>query len=605
MRNRRLMVGFAILALVLAACGERVEQPGRQRCRHRRPSTSRSRSSPTARPPTRSGRSSRTASTRPAADMGVDRQLPRARRRSTWSQMAPAHRRRRGARARTGSWSRSPTPTALGTRSRPPTMPGSRSITINSGSDVFQELGALTHVGQNEFDGRPGCRRAHGRGRRHEGALRQPGGRQRRPRRCAARASPRAWAATVEVVAGRPRPTRRRAEQRSSAALPGRPDVDGILALGPDRRRAGAGRRRGRRVDDPCWRRSTSVAGGARRHRGRARCCSPSTSSSTCRATCRSCFLTLTRSTPELRRRRPADPHRPGLRRPGERRAGKELAGAGHPLSRSTGPARQGRLRRLPTLGPEERGRCHGNRDRAAARRPTSGRDAGAVTRACSSRPEFGALAGAIVVWVLFAVVAGDSGCRSAGTAPPTYLDVAAQLGIIAVGGRAADDRRRVRPLGRLDDRHRRHGHRRSAPPSSAWPLWLAIVLAFAFALRRRLHQRLMVVTTGCRLHRHARRRSSSCAALDLGSPRTITGRTQRRAASTPAPGSTVRDRCFGSRSFTHRSAPTSSIAIVWWIGLALVGDLDPAAHARSATGSSPSAATPTPRATSACRSTG
>ena len=48
------------------------------------------------------------------------------------------------------------------------------------------------------------------------------------------------------------------------------------------------------------------------------------------------------------------------------------------------------------------------------------------------SRPELGALAGALVVWVFFAVVAGDRGFLSLrGTA--TYLEVAAELGIVAV----------------------------------------------------------------------------------------------------------------------------------------------------------------------------
>src|ERR687894_2803886 len=47
-------------------------------------------------------------------------------------------------------------------------------------------------------------------------------------------------------------------------------------------------------------------------------------------------------------------------------------------------------------------------------------------------RPEMGAAAGAIGVWIFFAVAAGDRGFLSArGTA--NYLEVAAQLGILAV----------------------------------------------------------------------------------------------------------------------------------------------------------------------------
>src|ERR1700737_2616505 len=47
-------------------------------------------------------------------------------------------------------------------------------------------------------------------------------------------------------------------------------------------------------------------------------------------------------------------------------------------------------------------------------------------------RPEMGALAGAVAVWLFFAIVAGRNGFLSlAGAA--TYLQVAAELGILAV----------------------------------------------------------------------------------------------------------------------------------------------------------------------------
>src|SRR5437899_8149595 len=48
------------------------------------------------------------------------------------------------------------------------------------------------------------------------------------------------------------------------------------------------------------------------------------------------------------------------------------------------------------------------------------------------SRPELGAVAGAVAVWLFFAIVAGSSGFLSVrGTA--AYLEVAAELGILAV----------------------------------------------------------------------------------------------------------------------------------------------------------------------------
>jgi simple sugar transport system permease protein len=54
------------------------------------------------------------------------------------------------------------------------------------------------------------------------------------------------------------------------------------------------------------------------------------------------------------------------------------------------------------------------------------------LLRKLVARPELGAVAGAIAVWVFFAVVAGSSGWFSArGTA--SYLEVASELGILAV----------------------------------------------------------------------------------------------------------------------------------------------------------------------------
>src|SRR5918999_5415976 len=58
-------------------------------------------------------------------------------------------------------------------------------------------------------------------------------------------------------------------------------------------------------------------------------------------------------------------------------------------------------------------------------------REVGALRR-WLTRPELAAVAGSILVFVFFAVVAGDSGFLTAGGAA-SYLEVAAQLGIVAV----------------------------------------------------------------------------------------------------------------------------------------------------------------------------
>ena len=56
--------------------------------------------------------------------------------------------------------------------------------------------------------------------------------------------------------------------------------------------------------------------------------------------------------------------------------------------------------------------------------------ETGFVTRLLR-RPELGALAGAIVVWIFFAIVAPQAWFSLKGAA--TYLEVAANLGIVAV----------------------------------------------------------------------------------------------------------------------------------------------------------------------------
>ena len=54
------------------------------------------------------------------------------------------------------------------------------------------------------------------------------------------------------------------------------------------------------------------------------------------------------------------------------------------------------------------------------------------VLRKLLNRPELGAVAGAALVFAFFAVVAGDRGFLTS-TGTISYLEVAAQLGILAV----------------------------------------------------------------------------------------------------------------------------------------------------------------------------
>jgi simple sugar transport system permease protein len=103
------------------------------------------------------------------------------------------------------------------------------------------------------------------------------------------------------------------------------------------------------------------------------------------------------------------------------------------------------------------------------------------LVRLLLSRPELGAVAGAIVVWLLFAFLAGDRGFLTLrGTA--TYLEVAAQVGIIGsavallmiAGEFDLSVGSMVGAAGML-----------VAIGIGEWglPVWLAVLLAFAFAL--------------------------------------------------------------------------------------------------------------------------
>ena len=94
----------------------------------------------------------------------------------------------------------------------------------------------------------------------------------------------------------------------------------------------------------------------------------------------------------------------------------------GHPLASSWGrPARGG----PSVLIAEERFMATASAQPADERVRSQG-----LTRVLLNRPELGAVAGAIVVWIFFAIVAGDSGFLTLhGTA--NYLEVAAQLGIL------------------------------------------------------------------------------------------------------------------------------------------------------------------------------
>ena len=178
------------------------------------------------------------------------------------------------------------------------------------------------------------------------------------------------------------------------------------------------------------------------------------------------------------------------------------------------------------------------------------------------SRPEIGAIVGAILVFVVFAIWAGDSGFLTwAGTA--TYLEVAAQVGIVASAvallmiagefdlsvGSVVGAAGMVVAIG---------------IGVIGLPVWLAVILAFAFALGIGFFNGYLVVKTRLPSFIVTLGTLFILRGLTIGITRALTGRTQiggLAAATENDPIATI---------FTASIGPFP-ISILWWIGLALL----------------------------------
>src|ERR687895_82340 len=188
-------------------------------------------------------------------------------------------------------------------------------------------------------------------------------------------------------------------------------------------------------------------------------------------------------------------------------------------------------------------------------------RKVGAVRR-WLARPELAAVAGAILVFAFFAVVAGDSGfLTTAGAA--SYLEVAAQLGIVAV------------PLAMLmiaGEFDLSVGSMVGAAgmiiaitiTEYGWPLWAAVLLAFAVALAVGFFNGYLVIKTGLPSFIVTLGMLFALRGLTIGFARLLTGRTQIGLGDTVSnsPLTTLFAGTVGSFSVT----------IIWWLALAVLG---------------------------------
>jgi len=178
------------------------------------------------------------------------------------------------------------------------------------------------------------------------------------------------------------------------------------------------------------------------------------------------------------------------------------------------------------------------------------------------SRPEIGAVVGTVLVFAVFAVWAGGNGFLSlAGTA--SYLEVAAQVGIVASA---------VALLMIAGEFDLSVGSVVGAAGMVVaisigiigLPVWLSVILAFAFALVIGFINGYLVVKTRLPSFIVTLGMLFILRGLTIGITRAVTGRTQvggLAASTNNDPIATI---------FTANIGPFS-ISILWWIGLALM----------------------------------
>ena len=177
-------------------------------------------------------------------------------------------------------------------------------------------------------------------------------------------------------------------------------------------------------------------------------------------------------------------------------------------------------------------------------------------------RPELGAISGAVLVFVFFALVAGDNGFLNF-RGISSWLEVSAQLGILAIFAAL------LMIGGEFDlsigSMIAAAGVVMAIPAVEfGWPLWLSILLAFATALlvgfingtivnRTRLPSFIVTLAFLFILR-----------GLTIGFTRLITGRTQVRGVGDHLAGDPI------ARLF-HGEILGLPISVYWWLGLAVV----------------------------------
>lgn len=189
------------------------------------------------------------------------------------------------------------------------------------------------------------------------------------------------------------------------------------------------------------------------------------------------------------------------------------------------------------------------------------------LLRRLLNHPSLGAAGGAIAVWLLFAVLAGDRGFLSlAGTA--TYLEVAAELGILAVA---------VALLMIGGEFDLSVGSMIGATGMTmtllsvemGLPVPLAMALALALALVVGFLNGYMVVRTGLPSFIVTLGTLFVIRGMTIGTTRLVTGRTQIGGLH-EMPGYALVRPLFASD--LHVAGVGFSVSILWWLAVAILG---------------------------------
>jgi len=176
------------------------------------------------------------------------------------------------------------------------------------------------------------------------------------------------------------------------------------------------------------------------------------------------------------------------------------------------------------------------------------------------TRPELGAIAGTVLIFIFFAVVAGDRGFLTF-TGTMTYLEVAAQLGIIVVPASLLMIAREFDlSVGSVIGAT---GMIVVLPVVEfGWPLWISVVLAFGVALLVGFLNGYLVVRTGLPSFIITLASLYALRGATLGFTRLFTGRTQVSGLEAEGPLGTIFAGEVGG-------VPAS---VFWWIGLGMLG---------------------------------